>query len=189
MMLICGRNSIRFEEWRLERIEIFSEFAKFDCGRDDLNDFIRNDAGDYQNELMTVTYAFRLMKENRVSAPFAFVSLANDLIPLKTNRQKRPIPNKMRGHSPPATKICRLGVHQEYQGQKLGSKILDCLKYLFTTENRTGCRFLTVDAYNEENVTSFYSKNDFQFLSEDDRDDDTRIMFCDLKRFTANLTS
>ena len=30
--------------------------------------------------------------------------------------------------------------------------------------NKTGCRFLVVDAYNEPNPIQYYKKNDFDFL-------------------------
>ena len=30
--------------------------------------------------------------------------------------------------------------------------------------NKTGCRFIVVDAYNKENVLHFYGKNGFKFL-------------------------
>ncbi|WP_419072488.1 hypothetical protein [Phocaeicola coprocola] len=31
-------------------------------------------------------------------------------------------------------------------------------------DNKTGCRFIVVDAYNKENVLHFYEKNGFKFL-------------------------
>ena len=39
--------------------------------------------------------------------------------------------------------------------------------YYFSTtgdDNKTGCRFIVVDAYNKENVLHFYEKNGFKFL-------------------------
>lgn len=45
---------------------------------------------------------------------------------------------------------------------------------------------MTVDAYNCEPVTNFYIKNNFQFYYEKDKNDDTRIMFFDLKSFADN---
>lgn len=45
---------------------------------------------------------------------------------------------------------------------ELGSQIINYLKCLFTRrENLTGCRFLVVDAYNDERVLGFYMKNGF----------------------------
>jgi hypothetical protein len=46
-----------------------------------------------------------------------------------------------------------------------------------------GCRFLTVDAYNI--ALDFYLKNEFQFISSQDENEATRLMYYDLK--IANL--
>ncbi len=75
------------------------------------------------------------------------------------------------------------------QGSGLGREILDWLKILFLTENRTGCRFITVDAYNNENTIGFYERNDFTLLTESDKDSDTRQMYFDLKPFADLLNA
>ena len=46
----------------------------------------------------------------------------------------------------PAVKLRRLGVDVSAKGNKNGSGILDYIKWMFTRYNKTGCRFLTVDA-------------------------------------------
>ncbi|SLM30375.1 hypothetical protein MTBBW1_2200029 [Desulfamplus magnetovallimortis] len=53
---------------------------------------------------------------------------------------------------------------------------------LFLLDNRTGCRLITVDAYNDSKVLKFYQKNDFSLFSEKDKNKKTRAMFFDLKR-------
>ena len=45
-------------------------------------------------------------------------------------------------------------------------------------ENKTGCRFITVDAY--INAVPFYEHNDFQHLKIHDEDRITRLLFFDL---------
>ncbi len=54
----------------------------------------------------------------------------------------------------------------------------------FTTDNRSGCRFITVDAYRE--AVAFYEKNGFVVAKtvedEEDRRASTIAMFFDLKR-------
>jgi len=52
---------------------------------------------------------------------------------------------------------------------------------MFTHGNRTGCRFITVDAYHD--AVGFYQKSGFDFISEKDQNDATRSMYYDLKRF------
>ena len=83
----------------------------------------------------------------------------------------------------PAAKIGRLGVASAHNRRGYGTKILDFLKYWFSTGNKTGCRFLLVDAYNKDKVTGFYKKNGFQFLTEKDEAEETRIMYFDLTKF------
>jgi len=70
------------------------------------------------------------------------------------------------------------------QTKGIGTELLDFIKVSFTTENKTGCRFLIVDAYNKERTINFYKRNDFDFLSTADKDEDTRLMYFDLKRFS-----
>ena len=52
------------------------------------------------------------------------------------------------------------------------------IKSYFVVDNKTGCRFLTVDAYAD--AVPFYLKNVFVPLNEDDKDDDTRLLYFDL---------
>lgn len=83
----------------------------------------------------------------------------------------------------PAAKIGRLGVSQELKRNGIGSQLLDFLKGWFTIGNKTGCRFLVVDAYNNETITGFYKKNGFKFLTSKDEEDNTRLMYFDLITF------
>ena len=99
------------------------------------------------------------------------------------NRINRRIPNVKRRQSYPAVKIGRLGVVEKYQSSGLGSEILDLLKMAFVCDNKTGCRFITVDAYNKPRTMKFYQKNDFAFLITSDEKEDTRQMYFDLHPF------
>lgn len=61
--------------------------------------------------------------------------------------------------------------------------ILDNIKYAFSNVKRLGCRFITVDALNV--AVPFYERNGFQCITESDKDDETRLMFFDLKNFVT----
>ena len=95
----------------------------------------------------------------------------------------------------PAVLIGRLGVNKKYKDAGIGSQVLNFIKAWFRqNDNKTGCRFLIVDAYNTEKVTSFYGKNGFSFLFDNEKIEAkflginikpneslrTRIMFYDL---------
>lgn len=184
-MLEVERNSIISEEnEELVKVTDFSVFDEFDCADRDLNDFICNDAPSHREELIAETYLFKW--RDLETPPIAFVSLLNDKIALSTNRERRIVPNRIRRYSEfPAVKIGRLGVNEEYQRKSVGSTILDMIKTLLTTDNRTGCRFLTVEAYNTSEALKFYhEKNDFSFFPiQEQQEEDTRFMFFDLARY------
>lgn len=155
----------------------------FDCGDDDLNEFIIKDAPLYRKALLATTYVLR----NKLSlAGVAFFSVANDRISIKDfpsntdfNRfRKHKFTNSKRMKSYPAIKLCRLGIDKSMQGKQIGTFILDFISTLFITDNRSGCRFLTVDAY--EQAIPFYLKNNFSFLTTSDESQNTRLMYFDL---------
>lgn len=161
-----------------------TEIKPFKCKDDDLNGFLFEDAKHFQQELMAVTYIIEDRQEDKT---VAYYSLLADKITFNPddkpiwNRLNRNIPNSKRRHNYPAIKIGRLAVNETYAGEGIGTFILDSIKYAFTTVKRLGCRFLTVDAL--ASATAFYEKNGFRFLTEQDKDEETRLMFYDLKNF------
>jgi predicted GNAT family N-acyltransferase len=166
----------------LSFIRLTEEYAikPFDCGDSDLNDFLLNDSRNYLKELLAVTYIIEDPQET-----IAFLSLLNDKITIRDvdnnnfwNRLRKKLPQRKRFTSYPAVKIARLGVSNNYKGAGYGKTILDYLKILFTTNNRTGCKYITVDAYKQS--LKFYEKNGFNYLTEKDIEADTRLMYFDL---------
>lgn len=90
--------------------------------------------------------------------------------------------------------IGRIGVNVEFQGLHIGSQLLDFVKAWFChKDNKTGCRFIVVDAYNKPRVLSYYENNGFKFLFKTEEDEKhyyevnvnsnihTRLMYFDLK--------
>lgn len=148
---------------------------QFDCDDSDLNDFFHNDSHEYQNSLLSKTFCWSNQQE-----VVAFVSIFNDNVELKSTKKKKKFPGEKHMPYYPAVKIGRLGINKKYQKKGLGSQVLSFLKYFFIIKNKTGCRFLTLDAYNKEQVTKFYCKNNFSFMTTNDKNDDTRAMYYDL---------
>ena len=65
----------------------------------------------------------------------------------------------------PGVLVGRLAVNQEYSHKGIGSEALLFIKQWFLSpDNKTGCRFVVVDAVNDPNVLQFYQKNGFVFL-------------------------
>ncbi len=179
-----GRNLINYEGWifRPVNIEEYSLIDWFDCGKQDLNEFFNEEALQHNEELLAKTYCFE--KENK---PTGLISLSNDSLRLTQRKRKKLIGFETTFQSFPAVKIARLGIQKDFQRLGIGSKLLNCCKILFLKENRTGCRLLTVDAYNDEKTVNFYLKNNFKFLHDKDKNDETRIMFCDLKPYISSI--
>ena len=78
----------------------------------------------------------------------------------------------------PAAKICRLAINQELKGQHIGQFLINFIKSFFLADNKTGCRFLTVDAYAA--AIPFYLKQKFVPLTVEDEGAETRLIYFDL---------
>lgn len=182
-MLQTGKVNIpAFEVVRLSSLESVNNF---DCGDADLNDFILNRAVLFDKYMLAASYA--CVDVNDASRVYAYFSLANDKLAMSDFkdksefnrfRKKRGFPNEKRLKSYPAVKLCRLAVDNSVKGKQIGSKVLDFIKYMFIENNKTGCRFLTVDAY--LGALSFYECNGFRPMLSEDDDPHTRVMYFDL---------
>ena len=176
-------------DYEIRKLGLGDIVSEFDCGDEDLNDFITNDAPLYRMNLLATTYVLENKDSGKVVAYF---SVANDRISIKDfpsntdfNRFRRhKFVNEKRMKSYPAIKICRLGIDKSIQGQQIGTFLLDFVGTMFVTDNRSGCRFLTVDAYSQ--AIPFYLKNEFAFLSSGDENQRTRLMYFDLKDIAAD---
>jgi GNAT superfamily N-acetyltransferase len=166
---------------KLVRLAENTTILPFESEDKDLNDFLLNDAKNYSKFLLAVTYLLKIDDET-----VAYFSLSNDRL-IKNdgersiwNRINRIIPNDKRRRSYPAVKIGRLAVAKKYAGVGLGSSIILAVREMYVNRpQHAGCRFLTVDAY--RNALPFYQKNYFNFLTEQDSNDNTRTMYFDLK--------
>lgn len=170
--------------YNIRRLRRKEAVESFDCGDADLNDFILKESMLYRQALLAVSYVMESKQSS--SGTSAYFSLANDKVSLndfesKTefNRfRKHRFVNEKRLKSYPAVKICRLGVDLSMKGQYVGTFLLNFIKSYFVINNKTGCRFLTVDAYAD--AIPFYLKNGFIPLNDEDADSDTRLLYFDL---------
>ncbi len=169
-----------FDELEIVRLDATPR-ETFDCGSDDLNEFFHKDSINWGKELISVTYAIK--QENNI---VAFFSLSNDAIRAELNprsglkRALKIIPRPKRLRSMPAVKIGRLASSSKIQSKGIGTHILNYIKISLTNNNKTGCRFIVVDAYNNPRTIAFYERNDFLFMSSKDANEKTRLMYFDL---------
>ena len=131
MAYFLNCNSDIYEIRKLQKDE---RVKSFNCGDDDLNDFILNKAILYRKSLLAVTYVFENIESKEV---IGYFSLANDSVSLTD------------------------------------------------FENKTGCRFITVDAYHD--AIPFYKNNDFQYLRKDEYDIVTRLLYFDLNDIVEEI--
>lgn len=180
--------------------EVASYCVPFRCDDIDLDEFFASDAFNYDEELLGRTYAWINLKNP--TQIIGLVTLANDSIKAKNiissarNRVQRGITNAKRGMNYPAVLIGRLGVSSDFRskGVNVGSQILSFIKDWFLADNKTGCRFIVVDAYNNDRTLHFYERNGFKTLYKTEQEErdfldqnpeeslDTRFMFFDLKK-------
>ena len=162
----------------------------FDCDDADLNGFLLEtdhtipNARHHAIELLAVTY---LIEDLDADETIAYFSLLNDKIERDItdttawNRLSRQLPNIKRRSSHPSVKVGRLAVSKKYKGQRWGEQILSLLKEWFTHDNKTGCRYITVDAL--RTAQGFYEKCGFKILVTPEENDETVLMCYDLKQF------
>nr|WP_320119754.1 GNAT family N-acetyltransferase [uncultured Marinifilum sp.] len=143
--------------------------SNFDCDNEDLNEFFIEDALNYSKELIGKTYSFILDEKPEII--LGAFTVSNDSLKVNSlnngckKRVRRKIPHAKYMKNYPAVLIGRLGVHKDFKGQKVGSQILDFIKLWFTDgKNKTGCRFIIVDAYNNPQALKFYESNGFKYL-------------------------
>jgi hypothetical protein len=98
----------------------------------------------------------------------------------------------------PAVLIGRLGVNTNYrfiegETERTGKQLMDFIKSWFIDgANKTGCRFIVVDSYNDAGPLKYYTENNFiPLFSSDDQEKEytgipleanlpTRLMYFDL---------
>ena len=185
--------------------ERLAQCKPFSCNEADLDEFFAKDCLINQSKLLGKTYLFCL--KNQPDTIVTAFSLSNDSIRL-TNRITDEYKEQfledtdLRDKSLkrfPAVLIGRLGTSKDFAGRGYGSAIMDFIKVLFRTNNRTGCRFLIVDALNRPETLHYYEKNGFRYLIDDERLEakymgigvgrlplNTRLMYFDLLKLKVN---
>jgi len=173
------------------------EKLNFSCGDKDLDDFFLYDAIKYERQLLGKTYCFRLDAD--ISVVVCMFTLSNSSVDarnLPNSRKKKlteNIPHEKALSSYPATLIGRLGVDKGFGGRGIGTELMRFIKQvMLLPSNLTACRYLTVDAYNNEATLKFYETNGFKSLFSSDIQEKeyiglpqekalkTRIMYFDL---------
>jgi len=165
---------------KLVKLTSDTPLADFDCGDEDLNDFLVEDAKSFLDK--RIANSFILEDDGRIAAYFC---LLNDKISKQevTNNQWKKIkdrfPDGKKFSSYPAIKIGRFAVSSKHRGLQVGTKLMNIIKDMLDTDsNYSAFRFITVDAY--LTAVPFYEKNGFVKLTQKEENDHTRLMFFDM---------
>ncbi len=165
---------------RLVRLTDDYPLSSFDCGDEDLNDFLLNEAKEFQKK--QIAYTYLLEDDGKILAYFC---LLNDKISRQDSSNsmwkhiKKEFPAEKQFSSYPAVKIGRFAVDKATHCSGLGSQLMTSLKFLLQEKHVVSAfRFITVDAY--INAIPFYEKNDFRLLKPGDSNEYTRTMFFDM---------
>ena len=189
-------DNCEFVEWSRPLIENCSDFS---CTHDkDIENFFKNDFENYNNQLLGKSYGF--VKANTSLELVAAFTVSNSMLPVSSlpknikNKINRPIPNIKRNSQYQAVLVGQLAVFDSFAGKLVGDEILSFIKGWFIDPlNKTGCRYIIVDASNHQKVIDFYQRNGFKFIFENIADEieymkldlepeykRTRLMYFDL---------
>lgn len=153
----------------VETIDVYG----FCCTKDELNEFIHNEALDFQEELLGITHLWYY--EGQL---VGFVTLSTaDIRKEMMDFEDRPRIGK--DHYP-ALQIGQLAVDEKFEGNGIGGFICRwVMGKALDLSKSVGCRFIILNA--KRDVISFYKKNGFKMLKRQDKRREP-IMFLDIKR-------
>lgn len=154
--------------------DLLSECESFTCGHNDLDEFFSKDYEIYGQKLLGKTYAFRLLSNPRTIV--SLFTLSNDslsirrLLPEDKNQIDYVAENGEKNlRRFPGVLLGRLGTNLLLPRQGYGTAVMDFIKAWFRSDaNKTGCRFIIVDAHNNPETIKYYKKNEFHFLYSDE---------------------
>ena len=159
------------ENYYFETLNENHDLSDFDCGDEDLNEFLKKDALSQQNMKLNLTKL--IIYDEKI---IGYLSLLTDTLLLKNIREdhiKLDFKNALNTHSKnrplPAIKIGKFALDNKYSGHGLGThilrNILSTIKVLSETD--VGFRFIVVEGYAK--AFNFYVvRNGFENLKKDD---------------------
>ena len=157
----------------------------FDCGDNDLNAFLLEDAKPSLE--LHIANTFILEDDGRIVAYFCLLNdriSRNEIIGSRWKKIREGFPQSKQFRSYPSVKIGRFAVALDYRGRNIGSDLMGLLKELLKSEHtHSAFRYITVDAYHS--AIPFYEKNGFRQLTQKEADEHTRLMFFDMMEISS----
>jgi len=165
------------------RLTPFADVSSFRCCEDpDLEDFLKDDSKKYDQERITTTYLG--YKDGQL---VSFFSLAMGCV---TSESVRGMMGEIR-YAPkkyPALLIARMATKDGHRGDGIGKIMLaHVISIALKLCPLVGCRFIKVDAKNNEKTPHFYATyGNFQRITENA---DTVQMIVDINRLSSTDTT
>lgn len=181
--------------FRVMTEEVVKKCKDYTCKKDaDIEEFFKSEFKDYNRQLLGKSYCF-LTREEVPRLACAF-TLSNSSVRVdrlsnkKRNKINRDIPNSKRRSQYPAVLIGQLAVMDDFHGIDLGTKVMDFIKSWFIDpHNKTGCRYIVVDAINQKNVLEFYENNGFKYIFASDEEEMNYMSGLSNQGFLAKIQS
>ena len=162
--------------FRLMTEELVSSCYPYSCTKDEqIDKFFHHEFSDYEYQLLGKSYCFVSKEEPKIAAAFTVANSSvrvDDMPKSKRNKLNRKIPFSKQRSQYPAVLIAQLAVFDGFEGMHLGNEVLDAIKAWFIDPlNKTGCRYVVVDAVNNPKVLKFYQDNGFDFIFSSDEEE------------------
>lgn len=155
--------------------EVLQQCKGFTCKDEDITEFFTQDYADYAYQLLGKSYCFVKPDTSEIVCAFTVAnsSVKVDSLPSNLrNKLNRKIPNAKRRPQYPAVLVGQLAVSDLFSGHHVGDELLDFIKSWFIDPlNKTGCRYVIVDAVNHPKVFEYYQRNGFKFLFSSDEEE------------------
>ena len=155
--------------------EVLQQCKGFTCKDEDITEFFTQDYADYAYQLLGKSYCFVKPETSEIVCAFTVAnsSVKVDSLPSNLrNKLNRKIPNAKRRPQYPAVFVGQLAVSDLFCGHHVGDELLDFIKSWFIDPlNKTGCRYVIVDAVNHQKVFEYYQRNGFKFLFSSDKEE------------------
>ncbi|MDR3063831.1 MAG: GNAT family N-acetyltransferase [Methanobrevibacter sp.] len=144
----------------------------FNCGDNDLNEFIKKDAITNMKFNLSVIY---LCKYN--TEVVGYLAISNDSIKIR-KEDKLKMGKTYKYY--PAIKIGRLAIDKKFQKKQIGTLMIKWVGGIgIKLRKEIGIKFISVDAYIKSK--EFYEKNSFKVLENNNKNKHNISMYLDLK--------
>ena len=139
------------------------DVSHFESKTTDLNSFLKDDAFENQEELISKTYL--CCHSNQL---VGYITLTTDIIKKEEVQEEERIDVPYKEY--PAIKIARLATDKKYEKRGVGTfLLLAAIGIAADVSEKVGCRFITVDS--KRHSIGFYEKHGFKLVRKYEKQD------------------